>query len=116
MKLGKMNWKAYAKQAYQRGYERGRLMRDGWIPARDPPGKTKEYECVVISIQNGRLVANVAVLRYSAGLMGSGWRNYETFDDYPAVLFWREMPQLPELTYENLKESGFLEGVVKVDG
>lgn len=29
----KPNWKAYAKEAYRRGYERGKREVSGWIPS-----------------------------------------------------------------------------------
>ncbi len=91
------NWKAYAKKAYKQGYERGRRERESWIPARDPPGKTGEYQCVTVSIGADGLKRNIRFAKYDEK---HGWGVYIPVGGLgrPEIItHWRLVPEFPDI-------------------
>ncbi len=105
MKLRKVNWKAYAKQAYRRGYERGKRERESWLPARDPPGKSGEYQCVTVSIGVDGMKRHIRFVQYDAK-RGWGDGTYLPpggFGRAEIITHWRLTPEFPAIE-ESLAE------------
>lgn len=99
------NWKVYAKKAYKQGYERGRRERESWLPARDPPGKTGEYQCVTVSIGADGLKRHIRFVQYDAK---RGWEPgtyipVGGFGKAEIITHWRLTPEFPPIE-ESLTE------------
>lgn len=90
----KPNWKAYAKDAYRRGYERGRKEKTGWMPARDPPKESGKYQCVTVSIGSDGLSRSIKFLRYDKN---TGWESLMMPTGYEIVTHWMLHPDFPDL-------------------
>ena len=95
------NWKAYAKKAYKHGYERGRRERESWLPARDPPKESGEYQCVTVSIGADGLKRNIRFAKYDEK---HGWEVVMVGLGRPEIItHWRLTPEFPPIE-ESLTE------------
>ena len=90
----KPNWKALAKEAYRKGYERGRKEKTGWMPARDPPKESGKYQCTTVSIGSDGLNRSIKFLSYDKN---KGWEYLLTPTGYEAVTHWMLHPEFPDL-------------------
>lgn len=98
----KPNWKKCAKTAYQKGIRAG----DGWVPARDPPPKSKKYICVVCRVLGGIILPRIEVLRYYKML-----KHWEGNIDGSFVLYWKDFPKVPEINPDDIAQLIDLEHV-----
>ena len=88
------NWKAYAKKAYRQGYERGRRERESWIPARDPPKESGEYQCVTVSIGADGMKSNIRFAKYDEK---RGWEAVGGLGMPEIITYWRLVPEFPDI-------------------
>ena len=91
----KPNWKECAKKAYRKGIRAS----EGWVPARDPPPESKDYECVVCRVAGGGVFTFVEKLRYYKAL-----GHWGSVRDGAFVLYWKELPKIPEIKPEDVAQ------------
>lgn len=92
----KPNWKAYAKEAYKRGYERGIGDMSKWNDAADPPKEDGPYLCIVGRMETDKLWWTMRIVDYDSK---HGGFIMNPLTNYTCVVKWIPMPSVPrELT------------------